>query len=199
MEFEGTRQQKPLLHPPAEQLEAYKQPREALIREIIETILLTLFIFWIVNSATGRYRIEGSSMLPTLKEGEYIIIDQLSYYLDEPKRGEIIVLDFPNDRSRRFIKRIVGLPGDHIEIGDGSVMINGVELDEPYINNSPNYDGNWDVPEDQYFVLGDNRNNSHDSKNWEYLPRDDIVGRAWIIYWGPEDWGLVNHKIHEIG
>lgn len=177
----------------------FKQPREVLIREIVETLLLTLFIFWIVNTVTGRFRIEGSSMLPTLKEGEMVIINKLSYYLAEPERGDIIVLHFPNDRNREFIKRVVGLPGDHIEIGDGTVAVNGVLIDEPYINESPAYAGSWNVPEGQYFVLGDNRNNSSDSHTWSFLPREDIVGKAWVIYWGPEDWGLVPHYAQSIG
>jgi signal peptidase I len=128
-----------------------------------------------------------------LQEGEYVIINKLSYYLEDPQRGDIIVLNFPNDRSRDFIKRIVGIPGDHIEINNGIVEINGISLDEPFINAQPNYSGSWDVPEGQYFVLGDNRNNSSDSHNWSYLPEDDIVGKAWIIYWGPENWGLIPH------
>jgi signal peptidase I len=175
-----------------------KQPRELLIREIVETLLLTLFIFWIVNTATGRFRIEGFSMLPTLEEGEYVIIDKLSYYLDDPERGDIIVLHFPNDRSRDFIKRVIGVPGDHIEIGDGQVRINGEVLEEPYINAEPSYSGSWDVPANSYFVLGDNRNNSSDSHNWSFLPRKDVVGKAWIIYWGPENWGLVPHYDHAV-
>jgi signal peptidase I len=91
---------------------------------------------------------------------------------------------------------VVGVPGDHIEISDGQVRINGTVLDEPYINADPSYNGAWDVPEDNYFVLGDNRNNSSDSHNWSFLPRDDVVGKAWVIYWGPENWGLVAHYDH---
>ncbi len=198
MGFEGTRPEEPLVQTAEDEANDLKQPREVLIREIVETLLLTLFIFWIVNTATGRFRIEGYSMLPTLEEGEYVIIDKLSYYLDEPDRGDIIVLHFPNDRSRDFIKRVVGVPGDHIEIGDGKVTVNGVVLEEPYINAEPSYSGTWDVPEENYFVLGDNRNNSSDSHNWSFLPRNDIVGKAWIIYWGPDNWGLVPHYVHNL-
>ena len=165
-------------------------------REIAETLLLTLFILWIVNAVTGRFRIEGHSMLPTLQEGEYVIINKLSYYLDDPDRGDIIVLHFPNDRSRDFIKRLVGLPGDQVEVSDGVVKVNGIALEEPYINAEPSYSGSWQVPEGQYFVLGDNRNNSSDSHNWSFLPREDIVGKAWVIYWGPENWGLIPHYDH---
>ena len=198
MALEGSRPEDPPQQAPAEKGEELKQPREVLLREIVETLLLTLFIFWIVNTATGRFRIEGYSMLPTLEEGEYVIIDKLSYYLDDPERGDIIVLHFPNDRSRDFIKRVVGVPGDHVEIADGTVTVNGVALEEPYINAEPSYSGTWDVPEDNFFVLGDNRNNSSDSHNWSYLPREDIVGKAWIIYWGPENWGLVPHHEHSL-
>jgi signal peptidase I len=193
MELDGSRPQAAPAQTPSETAIEHKQPTELLVREIIETLLLTLFIFWIVNTATGRFRIEGSSMVPTLEEGEYLIINKLSYFLEDPERGDVIVLNFPQDRNRDFIKRIIAVPGDHIEIGDGVVKINGQVLDEPYINASPSYAGVWDVPDDQYFVLGDNRNNSSDSHNWSFLPADDIVGKAWVIYWGPENWGLVPH------
>lgn len=198
MGFERTRPEEPPAQSAQDEANDLKQPREVLIREIVETLLLTLFIFWIVNTATGRFRIEGYSMLPSLEEGEYVIIDKLSYYLNDPERGDIIVLHFPNDRSRDFIKRVVGVPGDHIEIGGGKVTVNGVVLEEPYINAEPSYSGTWDVPEERYFVLGDNRNNSSDSHNWSFLPRDDIVGKAWIIYWGPDNWGLVPHYEHNL-
>ena len=198
MEQDGSQLPASLTPPPAEEAQPQKQPRETLIREIIETLLLTVFIFWLVNTATGRFRIEGFSMLPTLQEGEYVIIDKLSYYLNEPERGDVIVLHFPNDRSRDFIKRVIGVPGDHIDVSGGVVTINGVPLSEPYINAEPSYDGTWEVPEGQYFVLGDNRNNSSDSHNWSFLPRDDIVGKAWLIYWGPENWGLVSHYEHQV-
>ena len=202
MEFDGSSKPTPTpLSPAVPDEETNYQPgppKTLFAREIIETLLLTLFIFWIVNSATGRFRIEGFSMLPTLEEGEYIIINKLSYYLEEPERGDIIVLHFPNDRSRDFIKRIIGLPGDHVEVANGVVSVNGTELNEPYINAAPSYNGSWDVPDDHFFVLGDNRNNSSDSHNWSYLPRKDIVGKAWVIYWEVDKWGLVAHYDHHI-
>jgi signal peptidase I len=175
-----------------------RQPTELVVREIVETLLLTFFIFWIVNTATGRFRIEGHSMMPTLQEGEYVIINKLAYYFDEPERGDIIVLHFPNDRSRDFIKRVIGLPGDQIEVGSREVRVNGVLLHEPYINAPPEYSGQWVVPEGKYFVLGDNRNNSSDSYTWSFLPREDIVGKAWVIYWQPSNWGLVPHYRHPV-
>lgn len=176
------------------------QPTGVILREIVETLLLTLFIFWIVNTATGRYRVQGHSMMPTLKEGEYLIINKLSYYLEEPERGDIIVLHYPRDPSREYIKRIIGLPGDRIEVGNGQVKVNGVTLNEPYLNGPPVYTPeSWVVPEDNFFVMGDNRNNSSDSRSWAFLPRSDIVGKASVIYWGVEDWGLVPHYPHPVG
>jgi signal peptidase I len=176
------------------------QPTGVILREIVETLLLTLFIFWIVNTATGRYRVQGHSMMPTLKEGEYLIINKLSYFLEDPQRGDIVVLHYPRDRNREYIKRIIGLPGDRVEVGNGQVKVNGVVLNEPYINGMPAYqEQTWVVPEDSFFVLGDNRNNSSDSRNWSFLPRSDIVGKASVIYWGVEDWGLVPHFPHLTG
>jgi len=169
-----------------------RQPTELVAREIIETLLLTFFIFWLVNSLVGRYRIDGNSMNPTLENGQYLLINNLSYYLDEPDQGEIIVFHHPNS-DLNLIKRVIGLPGDHVEIRDGQVIVNGATLTEPYIQASPNYNGSWDVPADQYFVLGDNRNSSSDSHTWSFLPEENIVGKAMVIYWPYRDWAPVPH------
>ena len=169
------------------------QPSSLIAREIIETFLLTLLIFWAVNTMTGRFRIEGSSMMPTMQEGEYVLINKLAYYLDEPERGDIIVLRYPRDPSRDFIKRVMGLPGDVIEIENEQVTINGQVIDEPYIESEPRYNGSWTVPDDQFFVLGDNRNNSSDSHTWGFLPRDHIVGKGWVVYWPAEKMERIPH------
>ena len=168
-------------------------------REIIETFLLTLLIFWAVNTVTGRFRIEGASMMPTMQEGEYILINKLAYYLEDPERGDIIVLQYPRDPSRDFIKRVIGVPGDKVVIENETVTVNGQVLNEPYINSPPKYSGEWTVPEGEYFVLGDNRNNSSDSHTWNYLPRDLIVGRGWIVYWPASEMDLVPHYEHPLG
>ncbi len=169
------------------------QPTEAVAREIIETLLLTFFIFWLVNSLIGRYRIDGNSMNPTLYDGQYLLINNISYYLDEPQFGDIIVFHHPRSELN-LIKRVIGVPGDHIEISDQKVKVNGITLDEPYINALPTYSGAWDVPEGEYFVLGDNRNNSSDSHSWSYLPGENIVGKAMFIYWPPTAWSPVTHQ-----
>jgi signal peptidase I len=169
-----------------------RQPTEVVVREIIETLLLTFFIFWLVNSLVGRYRIDGSSMNPTLEDGQYLLINNLSYYLNEPERGDIIVFHHPTSELN-LIKRVIGLPGDEIEISNQTVKVNGVTLDESYIKAEPTYSGNWKVPEGNYFVLGDNRNSSSDSHTWQFLPEENIIGKANFIYWPFTDWGKIPH------
>jgi len=170
----------------------YRQPTEVVVREIIETLLLTFFIFWIVNGLVGRYRIDGSSMNPTLQDGQYLIINNFSYYVDDPAAGDVIVFHHPAS-DLNLIKRVIGVPGDEVVIKDSVVTVNGVVLDEPYIREAPRYTYNGVVPEGQYFVLGDNRNNSSDSHSWSFLPEDNIVGKSMLIYWPPSDWDAVPH------
>ncbi|MFK7800467.1 MAG: signal peptidase I [Anaerolineae bacterium] len=167
-----------------------------LIKEILETLLFTFFVIWFVKTASQNFRIEGASMQPTLQEGQYLIVNRLSYFLDEPERGDIIVLHFPNDRSRDFIKRIIGLPGDKVSISNGEVRVNDILIDEPYIKDPSPNNQTWTVTEDSYFVMGDNRRNSSDSRSWSFLPEDDIIGQAWVVYWPPKDWQLVPHYDH---
>ena len=184
---------------PADPLQTQEQTASSsvLIKEILETLLFTFFVIWFVKSASQNFRIEGSSMEPTLQEGQYLIVNRLAYFLDEPERGDIIVLHFPNDRSRDFIKRIVGLPGDTVEISNGEVWVNGVLIDEPYIKDPSPNNQTWTVTEDSYFVMGDNRRNSSDARSWSFLPEEDIIGEAWVIYWPPKDWQLVPHYVHD--
>ena len=172
--------------------------RKSLLREILETILLTVAIYWAVNAATGRFRIQGSSMEPTLHSGQFVITNKISYLFSEPERGDIIVFIAPHSavsaREDDYIKRIIGLPGETVSVNGGQVMVNGVLLHEPYIAEPPLYSRTWTIGPDEYFVLGDNRNRSNDSHDWGMLKREAILGKAWLIYWPPGSWGLVpNH------
>jgi len=166
---------------------------QSLVRDVIETLLLTLFIFLVVNTLTGRFQVRGSSMEPSLHDGQYLIVSRLSYWLGEPQRGDIVVFEPPNGASEDYIKRIVGLPGEQIEVRDGAVWVNGLRLDEPFVTSRVSYSGSWQLGPDEYFVLGDNRANSSDSHSWGPLPRENIVGKAWLCYWPPQHWGLVPH------
>jgi len=170
--------------------------RSHLLREIVETVLLTAAIFLIVNAATGRFRIEGQSMEPNLHDGEYVLIDKISYLLHPPERGDVVVFAPPNN-ERDYIKRVIGLPGDTVEIRGGQVLVNGVALDEPYLQNRTNVEmPARSVEEGRYFLMGDNRNNSSDSRSFGAINPQSIVGRAWLVYWPPSDWSTVPHHTY---
>lgn len=165
----------------------------SVLREVLETVLLTIILFAAINAATGRSQVNGSSMEHTLHDGQYLIISKLAYWIRSPQRGDIIVLHPPQSPSEDYIKRIVGLPGEHVEVRDGAIWIDGVVLDEPYVSSIPQYGGVWTLGEDEYLVLGDNRTDSDDSHKWGALPAENIVGKAWLTYWPPEQWGPVAH------
>jgi len=160
--------------------------------DIIETVLLATVLFLVINALTARVRVEGSSMLPTLQDGNFVLVNRLSYTLGEPQRGDIIVFHFELTRQD-LIKRVIGLPGDEVRIANGVVYVNGVALLEPYIATAPNYNGTWVVPSENFFVLGDNRNDSSDSHSWGTLPAEKIVGKAVLVYWPFERWSLLDH------
>ncbi len=172
----------------------------SLVREVLETVLLTVVLFLVINTLTGRSQVNGFSMEPTLHDGQYLIISKITYWIHPPERGDIIVLHPPNNLGEDYIKRIVGLPGERVEIRDGKVWADGVALDEPYVSGAPSYSGAWTLGEGEYLVLGDNRNNSSDSHSWGPLEEGSIVGKAWLSYWPPEHWGIVqHHAFPEVG
>ena len=161
--------------------------------DIIETVVLAVVLYFGINAISARVRVDGFSMVPTLQDGEYILVSKLSYKTGEPARGDIIVFGLPTDQKQELIKRVIGLPGETVSITDGTIRINGNILTETYIAQEPLYNGEWKVSEGQLFVLGDNRNNSKDSHQWGLLPMENIIGKAIIIYWPPPDWKIVNH------
>ncbi len=190
------------------------------VRDVLETLLLTVLIFLIVRSVVQNFKVEGRSMEPTLHNGQYLLINkaiywrldgdllspvipgaeastdpagQTSHYLfSPPQRGDIIVFRYPKEPSRDFIKRVIGVPGDIVEIKNGVVYVNGKPLHEDYTADPPSYFQPAErVPEGQYFVLGDNRNNSSDSHVWGLVPEENIIGKAWFSYWPPNSWGAV--------
>jgi signal peptidase I len=165
----------------------------SLLREIVETVLLTAILFLIVNVTTGRFQVRGYSMEPALYDGQYLIVSKVIYWIHPPERGDVIVFRPPNGSSEDYIKRVIGLPGETVEMRGGTVWINGSTLEEPYIAAAGGDSGPRTLGDGQYFVLGDNRNNSSDSRSWGVLPREDIIGKAWLCYWPPERWGLVAH------
>ena len=185
--------------PPA-QTAPVKQEWKQYLRETLETVGMALILFLVINAVSARVRVEGFSMLPTLDNGEYVLISRLSYRFGDFQRGDIIVFRPPmypdapfwqrvlglpgfDDKYEDYIKRIIGLPGETVRIVDGTVSINGVPLVEPYISAPPDYTNEWTVPAGQLFVLGDNRNNSADSHAWGFLPEKNVLGKALLVYW----------------
>lgn len=200
------------------------------VRELLETAIFILLVFFIVRGIVQNFTIEGSSMEPTLHTGQYILVNKLVYFhfdinaplrllpgqedlppriiypFHQPRRGDIVVFEYPREITKDYIKRVIGLPGETVEIRDGKVFINGKELNEPYLQGAPTYcmvgsschQGVFVVPPGSLFVMGDNRANSSDSREWNELPLDRVVGQAWVIYYPFSDWGLVpNHEFSE--
>ncbi len=162
-----------------------------LVIEIIGTLLAGIAIFVLINISVQYSIVEGSSMEPNLHNGQRLLINKIAY--SNPQRGDIIIFPPPHvaNPEKDFIKRIIGLPGEIIEIKDGVVYINDSPLDEPYIVDNAGIDMPLTVvPDGQYFVLGDNRGNSSDSRQGWTVPGEDIVGKAWLSIWPPKDWGL---------
>jgi signal peptidase I len=166
-----------------------------LLREIGITVLIAVGVFALLQLTVQSYTVVMSSMEPNIHDGECIMVNKVTYRSSGPQRGDVIVFDPPFQSEYPFIKRVIGLPGDIVEIGDGKVSINGTALDEgEYINDEPNYPmAAMQVPQNEYFVLGDNRNNSNDSHSGWTVPRDHIVGKAWFVYWPPGELGVVRH------
>ena len=174
--------------------------RRSFLREIVETLLLIVAIYTLVNLATSRYVVEGQSMLPNFEGNEYLIVNRFEYMFGEPQRGDIVIFHYPENPDRDFIKRVVGLPGETVRMEDGQIFIDDVPLGEPYVldlcSRSNCRFREWVVEEDQYFVLGDNRNSSQDSTRFGPIDKDLIVGRAWIKYWPPSEWEFIQHHTY---
>jgi signal peptidase I len=160
--------------------------------DVAETLILSIVLFAAINAVSARIRVDGASMEPTLQSGEFVIVNKLAYLFGEPTTGDVIVFHFPRDPDQEYIKRIIGLPGDRVEIKNGEVYVNDRVLDEDYIAASPVYEDILEVPGDSLIVLGDNRNNSSDSHNWGPVPLDFVIGKAMFVYWPPTEWGLLN-------
>jgi signal peptidase I len=167
-------------------------------RDIIVPILVGIAFFALFQVTVGSFKVYGSSMLPGIEQGDYILVTKATYFLGEPQRGDIIVLHSPQDTKTDLIKRIIALPGDTVEIKDDTVFVNNTALVEPYIMEPPHYTlPSEEIPAGQYFVLGDNRNNSSDSHRGWTLPRKNIIGKAWITYWPPYRWRTIeNYKLN---
>ncbi|HEX5165351.1 MAG TPA: signal peptidase I [Thermomicrobiales bacterium] len=207
--------------PVIEQATSEPQGRSA-IWEIVETLLLAVFIFIAVRSVVLNFRVDGLSMEPSLDSGEMLLVNRQIYFhfdthalvnwlpfvelegenivypFHPPQRGDIVVLHPPVDNGKPYIKRVIGLPGERLGIHDGAVYINGERLHEPYLNGiATAWSGSLGqeeitIPDDEVFVMGDNRNNSTDSRIFGPIKIDEIIGKAWISYWPTDRLDILN-------
>lgn len=161
--------------------------------DVVEVILISVIMLALINIISTRIRVNGTSMNPTFMDGQYVLVNKLAYKWSPQTRGDIIVFYFPLNPSEEYIKRLIGRPGDVVSIKRGQVYVNDILLVEDYIAAPPRYEGVWKVPEDSFFVLGDNRNNSSDSHDWGMVPTNHIIGKAILVYWPLQKISWVTH------
>ena len=190
------------------------EKRYRLVREVIETVVLTLLMFLVIRLAVQNFNIEGMSMEPSLHDRELILVDKWTYLFHAPARGDVVVFVAPPHPDQDYIKRIIAIPGDTLTIRDTTVIVDGVTLNEIYVDSHRQGNvytnkniSNMVIPPNEYFVLGDNRIGSSDSRDWGLLPRSNIIGRAALVYWplGEGNNGLLPNvssvfdKVHQAG
>lgn len=164
------------------------KPRKSPVREYLETLIGAAILAVLIMTFVARaFTVNGPSMLPTLEDGQRLLVDRITYRIQAPQRGDVVIFRYPFNPKEHFIKRIIGVPGDEVRIVAGTVYVNGVALQESYLNGQmlPRNFGPITVTEDTYFVLGDNRNNSEDSRDRRVglVPRKNLIGRAIWRYW----------------
>ncbi len=161
----------------------------ALVREIIIFIVLAVPLIFVSRAAMQTYEVFQTSMEPNFHPGERVMVLKSAYWFGGPERGDVIVLQAPDNSGEEWIKRVIGLPGDTVRVDHGVVYVNGVKLDEPYVMLSFSYSMNeLTVPPDNYFFLGDNRDVSNDSHRGWFVTRESVIGKAWLVTWPPSDW-----------
>lgn len=175
------------------QLGSKKNQFTQFLLELLQTIILSVVIFLVIDAVSSRIRVQSISMQPTLYEKDFVLVNKMAYRLGQPKRGDVIVFRVPiNPDGEPYIKRVIGLPGESVRVQDGKVYINNIPQQESYIMAPPNYNGEWTVPLDAVFVLGDNRNSSSDSHHWGMVPLENILGKALVVYFPFEHWQFLN-------
>jgi signal peptidase I len=182
----------------------------AVLREVVETIVLTLVIFLLIRNVIQNFRVEGNSMEPNFHNRQFLIVNRFAYcpglhldipFLDihwqkvwcvwEPRRGDVVVFHAP-DKPKDYIKRVIGLPGETVQVDRGQVIIDGAPLGEPYeIRRNVSSSAPITLGPGELFVMGDNRPNSSDSRSWGALSMDAVVGRTLLSYWPPQHWSIV--------
>lgn len=185
----------------------YLKRISSFILDVLQTVIMAIAIFMVVYLFLMRpHQVSGKSMVPNFEDGEYLLTEKVTYRFNEPQRGDVIVFSAPPTRRQEYIKRIIAIPGDKIELRDDKIYLNDSILNEEYIpfdfktlageflknNNS------YIVPSNEYIVLGDNRENSKDSREFGPIKKSDIVGKAWVKYWPIEVAGKIPTPIYKI-
>jgi signal peptidase I len=185
-------------------------------REIVEAVVLALIVFLVIQTGVRNFKVEGASMQPTLHGGQFLLVNKLVYFkldtarisrlapfwkvdhssqrfaLRPPNRGEVIVFRYPRDVTLDFVKRVIGLPGETVEIIEGTTFINGEVIDEPYLTTTDRSSSKLvHLGREEYYVMGDNRRGSNDSRNWGPVPEELLLGKVWFVYWPFSEMGLV--------
>jgi signal peptidase I len=181
------------------------------LREVVIAILIFVVVFAVVQISIGSYAVEMTSMDPTFKPKDCIMVDKLTYRFRGPHRGEVVILWPPKDKvssKNPYIKRVIGLPGETVKIEDGQVYIMKKGSDVflllsevlPGVSETPECrnDGRWEIQKGQYFVLGDNRDESSDSSTWGTVPRKNFIGKTWLRYWPMSRFGLTPHYSYKL-
>jgi signal peptidase I len=183
--------------PPPTPASAPKQ--KSFARDTFEIVFLALVLYFVIQYAVQTVHVLGSSMVPTLQNNDLLVASKISYKLHQPQRGDIIIFKPPNDDVRDFIKRVIAVPGDRLRIDHGVVYINGEVLHEPYLPEPWTVNNTWPpdgrdviIPPDHYFVMGDNRNHSSDSRSFGYIDASSILGKAEVRIWPLQEVGLLD-------
>ena len=162
--------------------------------DIARMLLIALAIYFFVDAIIARVRVLNVSMVPTLQEREILFVNKLAYKFSPIQRGDILTFHYPLNPELDYIKRAIGLPGDVVEVKDDKVWVNSILLIEPYLVVKPEYEDNrWEVPPDAIFVMGDNRNDSVDSRAWGFVPLKDVIGKALAVYWPITRFRILTH------
>ena len=184
-----TQPTQPLPQTPAQERTDWKR----FILDLFETVGLAVILFLVINTLSARVRVDGFSMLPTLQDGEFVLVNKLAYRLGSPARGDIIVFRSTTVADLDLVKRVIGLPGDHLTSRGNTIYVNGAPLKETWTHTEPLGPaiGNVTVPPNSYFMMGDNHADSCDSRTWGFVPRSDLIGKAFFRIWPPSRIGFL--------
>ena len=168
--------------------------KKSSLREMVEVIVTALVLAFLIKTfVVGNFWIPSESMVPTIEVNDKVIVTNFSYWFEGPKRGDVIVFRYPLDTKKDYIKRCIGLPGETVEFRDSKLYVNGQLVEEPYLPEGLVFEdyGPIEVPEGQYFMCGDNRNHSSDSRVWGFVEKRLIIGKAQVIYWPFDRWSTL--------